>query len=209
MMVYTMELHLEAEHENEKHLIDAAVGGELDAFNALVLKYQDSLYQQAYWMMHSREAAEDITQEALIKAFRRLGSYRGGSFRSWLLRILINTAIDEMRRAKNYEEVPLTRTTPEGEEVDSEEWLEDSGISIENTVEQAELSAQLRRHLDELAEKYRTVVVLIDLQGLDYSEAADVLRVPIGTVKSRLARARMQLHDRLEALDWRAQYVLS
>lgn len=202
-----MELQMEAELRDEKKLIDAAVSGDLEAFNALVLKFQDSLYQQAFWMMRDREMAEDVTQEALIKAYRRLRSYHGGSFRSWLLRILINTAIDELRRLKRYDEVPLIQTTSEGEEIENDEWLADPAVSIENTVEQAELSEILRGHLDELAEKYRTVVVLVDIQGLDYSEAADALRVPIGTVKSRLARARMQLHDRLAALDLHAQYA--
>jgi RNA polymerase sigma-70 factor (ECF subfamily) len=184
---------------DESGLIQAARQGDLDAFNRLVLAYQDLVYTQAYRMMGEMDAAEDATQEAFISAYRNLQSFRGGSFRGWLLRIVTNACYDELRRRKRRPTVPLEPLTSDDEEIESPRWIADAGELPEERVMRAELGRQIQRCLDELPEEFRAVVVLVDIQGLDYHEAAQVVAKPVGTVKSRLSRARTRLRDCLQA----------
>jgi RNA polymerase sigma-70 factor (ECF subfamily) len=184
---------------DESGLIQAARQGDLDAFNRLVLAYQDLVYTQAYRMMGEMDAAEDATQEAFISAYRNLQSFRGGSFRGWLLRIVTNACYDELRRRKRRPTVPLEPLTSDDEEIESPRWIADAGELPEERVMRAELGRQIQRCLDELPEEFRVVVVLVDIQGLDYHEAAQVVAKPVGTVKSRLSRARTRLRDCLQA----------
>ncbi len=183
---------------DEPALIQAAQQGDLDAFNRLVLAYQDMLYNQAYRMMSEPAAAEDATQDAFITAFRKLGSYRGGSFRAWLLRIVTNLCYDELRRRKRRPTTPLEPLNVDDEEIESPHWLTDPGENPEEATERAELAEALQRCLDGLSPDFRAVVVLVDIQGMDYREAAQTVGKPLGTVKSRLARARMGLRDCLQ-----------
>ena len=183
---------------DEAALIQAAVQGELDSFNRLVLAYQDLVYAQAYRMMGESEAAEDATQEAFISAFRNIHSYRGGSFRAWLLRIVTNACYDELRRRQRRPTTPLEPTDAEEEEIESPRWLADTGESPEERAERKDLDRAIQNCLEGLPPEFRTVVVLVDVQGFDYYEAADVIRKPVGTVKSRLSRARLRLRDCLQ-----------
>ena len=183
---------------------------DLEAFNRLVLAYQDSVYAQAYRMMGEPEAAADATQEAFISAFRNLRSYRGGSFRAWLLRIVTNACYDEHRRRRRRPTIPLQPLDSEANEVESPGWLADDGEGPERAAEREELNHAIQDCLDDLPEDFRAVVVLIDIQELDYKETARVIGRPVGTVKSRLARARLRLRDCLQGV-WEllpAQYRL-
>jgi len=184
---------------DESGLIQAACQGDLDAFNRLVLAYQDLVYSQAYRMMGEAEAAEDATQEAFISAYRNIRSYRGGSFRGWLLRIVTNACYDELRRRKRRPTVPLEPVAADDEEIESPSWIVDEGELPEESVLRAELGKQIQHCLDELPEEFRVIVVLVDIQGFDYHEAAQVVAKPVGTVKSRLSRARMRLRDCLQS----------
>lgn len=179
-------------------LIQRALQGDLEAFNPLVLEYQTAAYNQALWILRDRAAAEDFTQEAFIQAFHSLNRFQGGSFRAWLLRIVANACLDELRRRKRRPSLSLTRTGDYGEEIESEAWLRDPGASVEEIVEQADRRASLQRAINQLPEDYRQAVLLVDVLEMDYAEAAEILGVPLGTVKSRLARARLQLRKRLE-----------
>ena len=176
-------------------LIQQSLQGDLDAFNRLVLAYQDMLYNQAYRVIGEPGAAEDATQEAFISAFRRLHTYRGGSFKSWLLRIVTNACYDELRRRKRKPIAPLEPQNEDGEEIESPTWMVDPGDSPEERLQQRELAGAIQRCLDQLSTDFRMVVVLIDVQGLDYAEVSKVLETPLGTIKSRLARARHRMQD--------------
>ncbi len=184
---------------DENGLIQAACQGDLDAFNRLVLAYQDLVYSQAYRMMGEAEAAEDATQEAFISAYRNLRSFRGGSFRGWLLRIVTNACYDELRRRKRRPTVPLEPLDADDEEIESPSWIADEGELPEESVLRVELGKQIQHCLDELPDEFRVIVVLVDIQGFDYHEAAQVVAKPVGTVKSRLSRARLRLRDCLQA----------
>jgi len=184
--------------KDDEALIQAASKGDLDAFNQLVLNYQDLAYRHAYSLLREPDAAEDVVQESFLKAFQALNAFRGGSFRSWLLRIVTNCAYDGLRRSQRRPTQPLFPEDENGEEMESAHWLADPTISVQERVEQNELSDEISILLDELPETFRNVIILVDLYQFDYQEAADTLRVPIGTVKSRLARARFQMKKLLE-----------
>jgi RNA polymerase sigma-70 factor, ECF subfamily len=185
---------------DESGLIQAARQGDLDAFNRLVLANQDIVYSQAYRVMGDSEAAEDATQEAFISAYKHLDSYRGGSFRGWLLRIVTNACYDELRRRKRRPTVPLEPVDANEEEIESPSWMIDPGELPEQAAVRNELGQAIQRCLDGLPDEFRLVVVLVDIQGLDYQEAAQAAGKPIGTVKSRLARARLRLRECLQSV---------
>lgn len=171
-----------------------------DAFNQLVLIHQQAVYRQAYWLLRDEKAAEDVAQDAFLQAYRNLSNYRGGSFRAWLLRIVINACYTELRRRKRSLVFPLMPENEDGEEIESPSWLAEHGSSIEEVIERKDLRYALKRLLEELPGEYRTVVTLIDVMEMNYAETARVLQVPIGTVKSRLARARLRLKRGVEKM---------
>jgi RNA polymerase sigma-70 factor, ECF subfamily len=183
---------------DEQELIQAAVQGDIEAFNQLVMKYQDLVYNQARWLMKEQEAAQDMSQDAFIRAFQSLKSYRGGSFRSWLSRIVTNLCLDELRRIKRRPTIPLMPTDADGEEMESPSWIADTHMSVEETVESIQLDSALRDLVEELPIEYRTALVMVDILEFDYAEAAQSMGIPIGTLKSRLVRARLRLRNKLE-----------
>ena len=182
---------------SETNLIAQAQTGDLDAFNQLVLQYQDGLYYFAISLTHDPDLAEDVTQESFIKAFQSIGSFRSESFRSWLFKITVNTIRDIARQSVRRPTIPLYPKNEDGEEIDSVEWLIDPDQNVETVIQQNETADRLYQTLDALPEIYRSVLTLIDLQEMDYIEAAQVLGVPLGTIKSRLARARMHMKKML------------
>ncbi len=183
---------------NESALIHDAQHGDLEAFNRLVLAYQDALYNTALRILGDEERAADATQEAFISAFRAINSYRGGSFKAWLLRTVTNACYDELRRQKRRPTTPLEPETEDDEELESPRWLADNAMSPEEKFDAAELEHALQHCLEALPTDFRAVVVLADVQGLDYAEVAAAVRSPLGTVKSRLARARLRLRECLQ-----------
>jgi RNA polymerase sigma-70 factor (ECF subfamily) len=183
---------------DEAALIQDARHGDLDAFNRLVLAYQDSAYNLAYRMLADRPAAEDATQIAFISAYRGLGGYRGGSFRAWLLRMVTNTCYDELRRRKRRPTTPLEPLDNDDDEIESPRWLADDQPTPEEAMEHAELERAVQDCIEGLPEEFRMVVIMADLQGLDYQEVAIATGKPLGTIKSRLARARLRLRDCLQ-----------
>lgn len=182
---------------SESGLVASAAQGDLEAFNQLVLKYQDLVYSVARSILDDDDVAEDAAQEAFISAFQHVGGFRGGSFRSWLLRIATNTCYDLLRARKRRPTVPLYAVDADGKEIESPVWLTDPHPSPQAEVEWDEFSQTLYRWLDELPAEFRSVITLVDVNGLDYAEAAQALGIPVGTVKSRLARARLRMKERL------------
>lgn len=183
---------------DEPALIEEARRGDLNAFNRLVLAYQDSVYNQVYRILGDAHAADDATQETFISAYTNLKSFRGGSFRYWLLRIATNLCYDELRRRKRRPAMPLEPLDDSGEEIESPAWLADPRESPEQRAERLELGQAIQRCLDELPPEFKVAVVLVDIQGMDYQEAAQMIGKPVGTVKSRLARGRLRLRTCLQ-----------
>jgi RNA polymerase sigma-70 factor (ECF subfamily) len=185
---------------DEPALIRDAQNGDLSAFNRLVIQYQSLAYNVAYRVMGEGEAAADAAQEAFISAYKHIDSYRGGNFRSWLMRIVTNACYDELRRRKRRPSVSLEdmMTAPDGTEMDSDARLASPDELPEDRAQRHELAINIQRCLDRLPDDMRTVTVLCDVQGMDYAEIADVIGAPLGTVKSRLSRARARMRDCLQ-----------
>jgi len=183
--------------EQETRLIQKAQKGSLEAFNQLVLNYQDLVYRQAYWVLGEQEAAEDAAQEAFIRAYQNIHTVFGTTFKAWLLRITTNTCIDMLRRIKKHPFTALEPVDEEGEEYESASWMVDPSQTVEKTVETEQMVEAVQECLGKLHPDYRTAVVLVDIQELDYEEAARVMGICMGTFKSRLARARLRLRNAL------------
>lgn len=181
----------------ESDLISRAKRGDLDAFNSLILLHQDALFNIALRTLGDEDRAADAVQEALISAFRSLRTFHGGSFRSWLARTVVNKCYDEYRRSSRHPTLPLTPIV-DGEEVEDWDWLRDPGPSLEARYDDSELNDALQSCMKTLPFTHRTVLALVDVDGLSYDEAAAALRIPVGTVKSRLARARASMRHSLQ-----------
>jgi RNA polymerase sigma-70 factor (ECF subfamily) len=186
---------------DEPALIQSAQKGELEAFNTLILHYQDMVFNTALRILSDEDLAADAAQEAFISAFRSISTFRGGSFKAWLMRTVTNACYDELRRQKRRPTTPLEPDTADGEEMDSPRWLADPNLTPAQQSEADELEHAIQHCLDALPTEFRTAVVLADIQGMDYTEVATASKVPLGTIKSRLARARLRLRECLRGFE--------
>lgn len=182
---------------DEVALIQDAKQGDLEAFNRLILEYQGLAYNIALRIMGEEAAAADATQEAFLSAFKGLRRFRGGSFRSWLLRIVTNACYDEIRRRKRRPTTSLDEVEESGESK-TVAALRSRTEAPETAAERSELNRALQRCLMGLAPEFRVVAILVDVQDFNYQEASEVIGKPLGTVKSRLARARLKLRECLQ-----------
>lgn len=170
--------------------------GDLDAYNRLVERHQRTLYSVAMRMLGDTYLAADVTQDGVLAGWQHLASFRGGSIRAWLTRIVVNRCYDILRAGQRHPEKSydaLLETQPETEAL--------AGESPDPA--HLALSGELGRYLGEglaaLPPDQRAVVVLCDVQGFSYAEAAEVERTQVGTIKSRLSRGRARLRDWLAA----------
>ena len=152
---------------DEQALVADALHGNLDAFNRLVLAYQDLAFNVAYRMLADEDLAADAVQNAFISAYKNLRSYRGGSFKAWVMRMVTNGCYDELRRQKRRPTTPLEPVNPEdGEEMESAEWLRSDEPQPEEAFDTAELEHALQHCLENLPMEFRAVVVLVGVQPM-------------------------------------------
>lgn len=182
---------------DEATLIRQAKRGNVAAFNRLVLAHQELAYNVAYRIMGDRQSAEDVTQEAFIAAYQSLNRFREGNFKSWVLRIVTNRCYDELRRYKRRPQFSLDELAADNESFAA---LRSPTESPEAQRQRAELAEAIERCLQGLPEDQRVATVLCDVEGYDYNEIADIMTVSLGTVKSRISRARTKLRDCLRGL---------
>ena len=187
------------ERSIDQALVERVQKGEKQAFDVLVLKYQNKIIQLVYRYVHDPEEAQDVAQEAFIKAYKALGRFRGDSaFYTWLYRIAINTA-------KNYL-VASGRRPPKSDidAQDAEQYDGATGLKEYATPERLllrdEIQDSIARAIDELPDELRTAITLRELEGLSYEEIAQTMDCPIGTVRSRIFRARDAIDTRLKPL---------
>ena len=173
-------------------LVEAARDGRLDAFNELVTRHQDHLFGLVYRLVPDPDQASDAVQEAFFSAYRNLAAFRGGSVRSWLSRIAINAAMDMQRTKRRRPSQPYP-------ELEDENWqpAAEQDVEPETKALAAERSKALGRALAGLPFEQRNCIVLFDVQGYDYAEIAAIMRVEVGTVKSRIHRGRLALRAAL------------
>lgn len=172
--------------------IKATLAGDASAYESLVLKYQDRLFNTLYRITRSREEAEDVAQEAFVQAYVKLSSFQGKSqFYTWLYRIAFNISVSRGRKKR-----PVA-SVDQGKEVAGEEPV-DGLPSAQEKLEQQEDVSSVHVALGKLSEDHRKILVLRELEGCDYESIGETLDLPVGTVRSRLFRARQQLKEELQ-----------
>jgi RNA polymerase sigma-70 factor (ECF subfamily) len=181
----------------DQELIAECLLGQTQAFGDLVTRYQNRLYNTLVNVLGSAEDARDVAQEAFVNAFQKLSSFRGQSaFYSWLFRIALNAAVSQQRKQ--------TRVTVSIEAAREQSGLEPADPRPEtipdHSLESIERQTAVRTALAQLPEEFRTVLVLKEMDDLKYEEIAEIVGCPIGTVRSRIHRARAELRNRLSAL---------
>ena len=180
--------------DQDVFLVEKCLGGDEEACETLVRRYQDRVFSLVYSIIGGTDQVEDIAQEAFLKAFRSLKSFRGGSsFYTWLYRITVNTALNALRSKGRRQEASL-------EDLGGLEFLVDPDVGPAESAARRQLASRVREAIDRLDEQYRTIVYLRELEDLSYEEIAEVVELPVGTVKSRLFRARQHLKELLEDL---------
>ena len=176
----------------DRALVDAALRGDLDAFNELVALYQDHLFALVVRVVGDRDAAGDAVQEAFFSAYRNLARFRGDSFRSWLTRIALNAATDVLRARKRRPADPYPEWEDDAWQPPAPEEDDPHQLAV-----RAARGKALARALASVTEDQRTAILLFDVEGYDYQEIAEITGVSLGTVKSRIHRGRLALRDLL------------
>ncbi len=189
------------ESESDSYLVERALDGDIAGFEKLVTRYQNKIMGYVGRMTNGdREEAEDITQEAFIKAYRSLDSFRGqASFSTWLYKIATNLCIDRARTRKRRPQQAYSLDEPYDKDDDKGgREIADSRFEPSKGVERDEMRTIVRQTVAEMPEKQRQVLIMCDLQGMAYENIAEVLGIPLGTVKSRIFHARADLARRLK-----------
>lgn len=182
---------------DEKNYIQCAKKGDVEAFASLMQLYEKKIYNIAYRIMGSREDAFDIAQEAMIKIFQSLYGFREQcTFGVWVYRLVVNACMDELRRRKRRKNVSLEALGENGVQIES------SGMTPDAAHENEQLKKTIEKALDSLDAEYRAAVVLRDVQGFSYQEIARLTGVSLGTVKSRISRARGMLQKTLKEMGY-------
>lgn len=186
-----------SKHMDEARVIQEAQKGNLAAFNQLVMAYQGTAYNVAYRVIGQGEAAADACQDAFLKAYQAIKQYRGGSFKSWLMRIVTNACYDQLRYKRRRPVASLEELAEESD--DHSDMLVNDAEQPEEYVLRGEMGEMIQSGLNQLPEEQRLVLVLSDIQGFSYQEIAEIVEQPLGTIKSRLSRGRQRLRDFLLA----------
>ena len=176
----------------ENQTVERALYGDLSAFNQLVVTYQRLAFSVAYRMLQDEDAAADAIQDSFIKAYRALHTFRGGVFKSWLLRIVVNTCYDVLRTRQRY---PADSIDEEPGEDEYARQLVDDTESPHDYAERMEVSELIEHGIRSLPADQRLALVLCDVHGYAYEEIAEITGAAMGTVKSRISRARARLRD--------------
>ena len=187
----------------ERDLIRRAKQGDMLAFEELILNHEKIVYNVALRMMNHSEDARDISQEVFLKAYRNLANFdERSAFSTWLYRITHNTCIDEMRKRKGKQNYSLEEEL-ENEDGSMQRQIADEGDTPEESLLREEQKSEILQALDTLSEEHKAAIILRDVKGLSYEEISEILELSLGTVKSRISRARNQL--KTEILKMREQ----
>lgn len=183
----------------EKDILKECKDKNRNAFNKLVETYQSKVFNMAYSMLSNYEDANDAAQEVFLKVYKNIDKFEGkSSLSTWIYRICVNVCNDMLR--KRTRSAPVISLFSFGTNDNDEEKpleIKDDTPTPEESLEMTETQAEVRRALDELSPEFKTVITLYDLEGLSYDEISDILKCPVGTIKSRLNRARKALKKNL------------
>ncbi|MEX2112119.1 MAG: sigma-70 family RNA polymerase sigma factor [Pirellulales bacterium] len=180
--------------KDDVQLIGEALDGDSAAFGQLVTRYQDRLYNTVVHVVGSCDTAQDVVQDAFVQAFVKLETFeRASAFYTWLYRIAVNLAISRRRREKPMASVEQVREAMGHEPLDAAD-------PPEARLEQRERACQVRQALAALSEEHRTILTLREMDDCSYEQIAEILNLPVGTIRSRLHRARMHLREQLKGV---------
>ena len=183
--------------QREQEWIARAKAGDMQAFEALILQHEKIVYNVALRMMNHSEDAKDISQEVFLKAYKNIKNFdERAMFSTWLYRITTNTCIDELRKRKGKQSYSLEEEL-ENEEGSMQRQIADEGETPEESLLRVERKDELKKALAQISEEHRIAVILRDIRGLSYEEIAEIMDLPMGTVKSRISRARNQLKQEI------------
>ncbi|MBW2248840.1 MAG: sigma-70 family RNA polymerase sigma factor, partial [Deltaproteobacteria bacterium] len=180
--------------------VRAVQGGDMAAFDQLVIKHKDKLFNMVYWFLGDYQEANDCAQEIFIKVFKAIKKFRfQSSFSTWLYRIAINTCKNRLKSsAFRWKKRMVSLENPESSKQDNRSYdIQNGSPSPENSLEKKEQIMLIQKAVNALPQEQNRVVVLRDIQGLSYQEIVDITGLNLGTVKSRLARARLELKNKL------------
>lgn len=183
-------------------MVERARAGDVDAFETLIHQYERKVYNLAYRLTGNHEDASDMAQEAFVRVYVKLPEFRGeSSFSTWLFRIASNACLDEIRKRKRQKVTSLQNPYELGEGEELERQYADEADGPEELLARKETRAAVQACIADLDDEYRVVVVLRDIQGLAYNEIAELLGLNLGTVKSRLNRARAAIKEKFTRLE--------
>ena len=179
---------------SDSEILSDVAGGNIEAYGKLVHRYRGRLYNFVFRFVGEPETAEDIVQETFLRAFRKREDYKAiANFSTWLFTIAGNLAKSELRRRKRWRLFSLDRDEESGTGLD----LPDESFRPDKMTESSITDVQIQRAINSLSDNYRQVVLLRDVEGLSYQEISEVVNCPVGTVKSRVSRARLKLQQKL------------
>jgi RNA polymerase sigma-70 factor, ECF subfamily len=190
----------------DEQLVERSIGGDLDSFNQLVLRWERPIYALAYRVLGREEDARDVTQEAFLRAFRSLPGFKGqAKFSSWLYRIALNLCRDSIRRERRAPFIPM----PEDPEAVERATVRGEVESVEQVVTRADMGRRVEQAMAALSDDQRTAIILKEYQGLTFHEIAELQRCPVSTVKTRLYQGLTVLRRELERQGVTGEVALS
>ncbi|HEY9061590.1 MAG TPA: sigma-70 family RNA polymerase sigma factor [Pseudobacteroides sp.] len=183
--------------ENEKYLLGLSKKGDIEAFEMLMEKYQKKVFNIALRLLGNYDDASEVTQEVFIRIYKSIGSFKGESqISTWIYRIATNVCLDELRKRKRKWVMSLDEEYHK-ENGDYIIQVEDDKPTPDVVMEQKTIKSAVKNAIDKLSEKYKLIIILRDIQGFSYEEISEIVKTPVGTVKSRINRARLQLKELL------------
>jgi len=188
-------------YDQDEALVRAIQAGDMAAFDQLVVKHKDKLFNMVYWFLADYQEANDCAQETFIKVFKSIKKFRSeSSFSTWLYRIAINTCKNRLKSsAYRWKKKTVPLENPESSEQGNRSYeIQNDSPSPENKLEKKEMLMMIQKAVNALPEEQNRVIVLRDIQGLSYQEIVDITGLNLGTVKSRLARGRLEIKHRLK-----------
>ncbi len=182
-------------NENEKHLLESAKKGDIEAFEKLIEAHEKKVFNIALRMMGNYEDAMDMAQEAFIRVFKSIGSFKEqSSLSTWIYRIVTNICLDELRKRKNRKVLSIDDNI-KSDDGEIKRNIVSDDLTPDEKVERDEIKRMINNAINELSDEHRTAIVLRDIQGFSYKEISEIVNCPEGTVKSRISRARQALKE--------------
>ena len=188
-------MKINSESISDKDILSDLVNGDIDAFDIIVDRYKNRLFNFVFRFVHDTDVAEDIVQETFLRVFRKRREYRAiANFSTWIFTIAGNLAKSELRRRKRWRFLSIDTGSEEEKSFD----IMDSGMKPDRVTAVRMLNENVQNSIDRLQSKYREALILRDIEGMSYQQIAEIVGVPVGTVKSRVNRARLKLQKRLK-----------